>query len=130
MEGLAVIVMVLFTLAMICGPIGIVLARIKTKSLITTFIKRIFQGMFITMGTIVGVQWLLIPGLPIAPRLFGLTSLLTCYIAVRNEYFPSFKVLQRLGMKPRNKPAHGPVLKWKFGGRSDGKDGHGPEGQH
>ena len=130
MEGLAVIVMVLFTLAMICGPIGIALARIKTKTLITLLIKRIFHGMFIALGTLVGAQWLLIPGLPIAPRFFGLTSLFTCYIAVRNEYFPSFKILERLGIKPRNKSAHGPAMKWKLGGRSNGKDGHGPEGQH
>ena len=86
--------------------------------------------MFITLGTLVGAQWLLIPGLPIAPRLIGLTSLLTCYIAVRNEYFPSFKILERLGIKRRNKSAHGPAMKWKLGGRSNGKDGHGPEGQH
>ena len=130
MEGLAVIVMILFILAIFCGPIGIALARIKTKTFITLLIKRIFHGVFVALGTVVGVQWLLIPGLPIAPRFIGLTALFTCYIAVRNEYFPNFKVLQRLGMKPRNKPAHGPVLKWKFGGRSDGKDGHGPEGQH
>ena len=130
MEDLAIIVAALFILAMICGPIGIALGRIKTKTLVTLLIKRIFQGMFIALGILVGAQWLLIPGLPIAPRFFGLTSLFTCYIAVRNEYFPSFKVLQRLGMKPRNKPAHGPVAKWHFGGRSDGKDGHGPEGQH
>ena len=130
MEGLAIIVAILFFLAIFCGPIGIALARIKTKSLIATFIKRIFQGIFITMGTIVGVQWLLIPGLPIAPRLIGLTSLFTCYIAIRNEYFPSFKILERIGIKSRNKSAHGPAMKWKFGGRSNGKDGHGPEGQH
>ncbi len=130
MEGLAVLAMILFILAIFCGPIGIVLARIKTKTFITLLIKRIFHGVFVALGTVVGVQWLLIPGLPIAPRFIGLTALLTCYIAVRNEYFPSFKVLQRLGTKPRNKPAHGPVAKWHFGGRSNGKDGHGPGGQH
>ena len=122
--------MILFILAIFCGPVGIVLARIKTKTFITLLIKRIFHGVFVALGTVVGVQWLLIPGLPIAPRLFGLTSLLTCYIAVRNEYFPSFKILERLGIKRRNKSAHGPAIKWKFGGRSNGKDGHGPEGQH
>ena len=130
MEGLAIIVAALFILAITCGPIGIALGRIKTKTLVTLLIKRIFHGMFITLGILAGAQWLLIPGLPIAPRLIGLTSLLTCYIAFRNEYFPSFKVLQRLGIKRRNKSAHGPALKWKFGGRSNGKDGHGPEGQH
>ena len=130
MEGLAIIVAALFILAITCGPIGIALGRIKTKTLVTLLIKRIFQGMFIMLGTLVGAQWLLIPGLPIAPRLIGLTSLFTCYIAMRNEYFPSFKILERIGIKPRNKSAHGPAMKWKLGGRSNGKDGHGPEGQH
>ena len=115
MEGLAVIVMILFILAIFCGPIGIALARIKTKTFITLLIKRIFHGVFIALGTLVGAQWLLIPGLPIAPRLFGITSLCTCYIAIRNEYFPAFKILNRIGIKT---------------GRSNGKDGHGPEGQH
>jgi hypothetical protein len=130
MEGLAIIVAILFLLAIFCGPTAILIAKIKTNSIVTLIIKRIFHGLFITLGTLVGAQWLLIPGLPIAPRLFGITSLLTCYIATRNEYFPSFKVLQRLGIKGRNKSVHGPVAKWNFGGRSNGKDGHGPEGQH
>ena len=130
MEGLAIIVAALFFLAIFCGPIGILIAKIKTHSLVTLFIKRIFHGIFITLGTVVGVQWLLIPGLPIAPRLIGITSLLTCYIATRNEYFPSFKIFERLGVKRGGSSKHGPVIKWKFGGRSDGKDRHGPEGQH
>ena len=130
MEGLAVLVTILFILAIISGPIGIALARIKTKTFITLLIKRIFHGVFVALATMVGAQWLFIQGLPLAPRLIGLTSLFTCYIATRNEYFPSFKILERLGIKTRNKPAHGPVLKWRIGGRSDGKDGHGPEGQH
>ncbi|NCV41789.1 MAG: hypothetical protein EBW17_01205 [Actinobacteria bacterium] len=115
MESLALIVAILFFLAIFCGPIAILITKIKTHSLVTLFFKRIFHGVFITLGTLVGAQWLLVPGLPIAPRLFGITSLGTCYIATRNEYFPTFKILSRLGIKT---------------GRSDGKDGHGPEGQH
>ena len=130
MESLALIVAILFFLAIFCGPTAILIAKIKTHSLVTLIIKRIFHGIFIALGTLVGAQWLLIPGLPIAPRLFGITSICTCYIAIRNEYFPSFKILERIGIKPRNKSAHGPAMKWKFGGRSNGKDGHGPEGQH
>lgn len=122
--------MIIFILAIFCGPIGIALARIKTKTFITLLIKRIFHGVFVALGTVVGVQWLLIPGLPIAPRFIGLTALFTCYIALRNEYFPSFLILQRIGIKTRNKSAHGPVLKWRNRGGSSGKDGHGPEGQH
>jgi len=130
MESLAAIVAILFTLAIISGPIGMAIARIKTKSVITLLIKRIFHGMFITLGTLVGAQWLLIPGLPIAPRLIGVTSLCTCYVATRNEYFPNFKILERLGINLGKKSEHGPVTKWKLGGRSNGKDGHGPGGQH
>jgi len=115
MESLAIIVAILFFLAIFCGPTAILIAKIKTHSLVTLIIKRIFHGMFITLGTLVGAQWLLIPGLPIAPRLFGITYLCTCYIAIRNEYFPAFKILNRIGIKT---------------GRSNGKDGHGPEGQH
>ena len=123
-------VTVLFTLAIISGPIGIAIARIKTKTIITLIIKRIFHAVFIVLGTIVGAQWLVIPGLPLTPRLIGLSSLCLCYVGARNEYFPNFKLLDRLGIKTRNKPEHGPVLKWRLGRRSDGKDGHGPEGQH
>ena len=130
MEGLAIVVAILFFLAIFCGPTAILIAKIKTHSLVTLIIKRIFHGVFIALGTLVGAQWLLIPGLPIAPRLFGITSLCTCYIATRNEYFPEFRLLNRLGIKSRNRPEHGPVSKWKLGGRSNGKDGHGPEGQH
>ena len=130
MEGLAVLVTILFTLAIISGPIAMAIARIKTKSVITLLIKRIFHGMFITLGTLVGAQWLLIPGLPIAPRLIGVTSLCTCYVATRNEYFPTFRVLERLGINLGKRSEHGPVTKWKLGGRSTGKDGHGPGGQH
>jgi hypothetical protein len=115
MESLAIIVAALFILGVISGPAAILIAKIKTKSLITLLIKRIFHGIFITMGTLVGAQWLLIPGLPIAPRLIGITSLCTTYIAMRNEYFPDFKITKRLGIKS---------------GRSSGKDGHGPSGQH
>ncbi len=111
MEGLAVLVAILFLLAIVSGPIGIGIARIKTTTFFALLIKRIFHGIFIALGTIVGAQWLLIPGLPLAPRFIGLTSLCLCYIAARNEYFPQFRIVRR-------------------GGRSNGKDGHGPSGQH
>ncbi|MBU6313885.1 MAG: hypothetical protein KJS70_02515 [Actinomycetales bacterium] len=130
MESLAAIVALLFLVAITSGPIAIGIARIRTQSFIRLFIKRIFHGIFITMGTFVGAQWILIPDLPIFPRLVGLSALCTCYIAARNEYFPNFKVLQRLGIKTGKASGHGPVIKWKLRGRSNGKDGHGPEGQH
>jgi hypothetical protein len=111
MESLALIATILFTLAIISGPIGIAIARIKTKTIITLIIKRIFHAIFIVLGTIVGAQWLLIPGLPLTPRLIGLSSLCLSYVGARDEYFPQFRIVRR-------------------GGRSNGNDGHGPEGQH
>jgi len=111
MEGLAVIVTILFTLAIVSGPVGIAIARIKTETFFALLIKRIFHAIFIALGTIVGAQWLLIPGLPLIPRLIGLSSLCLCYVGTRDEYFPQFRIVRR-------------------GGRSNGKDEHGPSGQH
>ena len=130
MEDLAVLAVILFMLAIFPGPISILIAKIKTDSLLLLILKRVFQSLFIFVGSLAGGFILMIRSLPIGLRLIGVISIFLCYIGLRNEYFPSFKVLQRLGIKRRNKSAHGPAMKWKFGGRSNGKDGHGPEGQH
>ena len=96
MESLAIIVAVLFFLAIFCGLTAILIAKIKTRSLVTLIIKRIFHGVFIALGTLVGAQWLLIPGLPIAPRLFGITCLTSHHYDPdinlgRPHWFPYFK---------------------------------------
>ena len=130
MKDLAVFVGILFMLAIFAGPISILIARLKTDSLILLILKRVFQSLFIFAGTVIGGFFLMTRSMQIEIRLIGLISISLCYIGVRNEYFPSFKILERLGIKRRNKSAHGPAMKWKFGGRSNGKDGHGPEGQH
>lgn len=148
MESLAVLVAILFAIAIISGPIAIGIARIKTNSFLGLIFKRTLHGVFIVMGTLVGGQWILIPGLPLFPRLIGLGSLYFCYIGTRNEYFPQLRVLSiitekinsllaRKGWKTipirtsavESKPSFGPVAKWR-NGRSSGKDGHGPSGQH
>ena len=130
MEDLAVLAVILFMLAIFPGPISILIAKLKTDSLLLLILKRVFQSLFIFVGSLAGGFILMIRSLPIGLRLIGVISICLCYIGLRNEYFPSFKVLQRLGIKRRNKSAHGPAMKWKFGGRNNGKDGHGPEGQH
>ena len=130
MEDLAVLAVILFMLAIFPGPISILIAKLKTDSLLLLILKRAFQSLFIFVGSLAGGFILMIRSLPIGLRLIGVISICLCYIGLRNEYFPSFKILERIGIKPRNKAAHGPAMKWKFGGRSNGKDGHGPEGQH
>ncbi len=142
MESLVVLVTILFAIAIISGPIAIAIARIKVQSPLALMLKRIIHALFIVMGTMVGGQWILIPGLPLFPRLIGIFSIILCYIGSRDEYFPQFRVLEYLGNKTGlrksekkeigeiNKPAHGPVAKWRKRGSSNGKDGHGPSGQH
>lgn len=149
MESLVVLVTILLAIAIISGPIAIGIARIKTQSPITLMLKRILHGAFVLMGTMVGGQWIFIPGLPLFPRLIGVTSIVLCYIGSRNEYFPEFRIfailtkklngfLQQKGWKTipvrkeiiENKSEFGPVAKWRPFGGSNGKDGHGPSGQH
>jgi len=130
MEDLAVLAVILFMLAIFPGPISILIAKLKTDSLILLILKRVFQSLFIFAGTVIGGFFLITRSMQIEIRLIGLISISLCYIGVRNEYFPSFKILERLGVKRVGSSKHGPVAKWKFGGRSNGKDGHGPEGQH
>jgi hypothetical protein len=149
MESLVVLVTILFAIAIISGPIAIGIARIKVRTPLGLIFKRILHGIFIFMGTMVGGQWILIPGLPLFPRIIGVGSIVLCYIGSRDEYFPEFRVisiitkkinrfLDRKGFKTipvrtpviENKPTFGPVAKWRNNGRSSGKDGHGPGGQH
>ena len=130
MKDLAVFVGILFMLAIFAGPISILIARLKTDSLILLILKRVFQSLFIFAGTVIGGFFLMTRSMQIEIRLIGLISISLCYIGVRNEYFPSFKILERLGIKSRTRTEHGPVKKFKLGGRSNGKDGHGPSGQH
>lgn len=149
MESLVVLVTILFAIAIISGPIAIGIARIKVRTPLSLMFKRILHGLFILMGTMVGGQWILIPGLPLFPRLIGIASICLCYIGSRDEYFPNFRILSILTKKVNslleqkgwktipvrtpiveNKPATGPVAQWRRSGRSSGKDGHGPSGQH
>ena len=149
MESLVVLVTILLAIAIISGPLAIGIARIKTHSPVTLMLKRILHSVLVLMGTVVGGQWILIPGLPLFPRLIGVTSLVLCYIGSRNEYFPQFRITAKLtstinnflvgrGWKTipvrreivENKNATGPVAKFRNGGRSSGHDGFGPSGQH
>lgn len=131
MESLAVVVAALLLLALVSGPVAILLSmrRIQSwfdsKSSIGFTILGLFRTaihlIFVTLGAVVGVQFLLISGLPLIPRLVGLFSIVTCYIGLRREYFPEFffmgDLFAKFGVSRKN-------------GRSSGDDGHGPEGQH
>lgn len=131
MESLAIVVVMLFLIAILAGPISIALSskflksRLDSKAslgiVILNLIRKAIHLIVVAFGNLIGVQFLLIAGLPLIPRLIGLFAVVTCYIGLRREYFPEFffarDLVAKLGISRKN-------------GRSSGNDGHGPEGQH
>ena len=131
MESLALVVTILFLIAVLAGPLTIALSsqlvksRVETKSslaiVILNLLRKFVHLVLVAFGNLIGVQFLFITGLPLIPRLIGLFSVVTCYIGLRREYFPDFffvrDLLAKFGVSRKN-------------GRSSGNDGHGPEGQH
>ena len=131
MESLAIVVVMLFLIAILAGPVSIALSsnflksRLDSKAslgiVILNLIRKAIHLVVVAFGNLIGVQFLLIAGLPLIPRLIGLFAVVTCYIGLRREYFPEFffarDLVAKLGISRKN-------------GRSSGNDGHGPEGQH
>jgi hypothetical protein len=131
MESLAIVVATLFLIALLAGPLSILLSsrfihsRLSGKSsiwiTILNALRKVIHLLFVAFGTLVGVQFLFISGLPLVPRAVGLFSVMTCYIGLRREYFPEFFFMRDLfakfGVSRKN-------------GRSSGDDGNGPAGQH
>lgn len=129
MESLAVLVAIIFLVAVFAGPFAIGLTSKRLKRFLTSrpgfgwkvleIIRKIIHIFAISIGTLVGFQ--LISLAVTAGKMIGVLAVVTCYIALRREYFPEVYILGnhfgKLGVKRKN-------------GRSSGNDGHGPEGQH
>jgi len=150
MESLAVFVAILFLTDILAGPIAIALtwsklvnaitSQSKKVSLVLTIFRRLFHGFLIVIGLFIGT-WLCFIAITPA-KFFGVFSVVTSYIALRREYFPNFFVvrnlLNRLGIKGKEQPAiysadRTEIVRaknFKRFGRSTGRDGHGPGGQH
>jgi hypothetical protein len=142
MKSLAVLVLILFLIDILAGPIAIALtlpklvnaisSQSRSVSMVLTVFRRLLHGFLITMGFFLGSWFVNIAELP--AKLLGVFSIITSYIALRREYFPDFYLLanisSKLGIRKAAPGDHGPTLKWKKNGRSSGKDGHGPGGQH
>jgi hypothetical protein len=130
-ESLAIVIVILFLIALLAGPLSIglssqfVKSRMESKAsiaiVILNLLRKFIHLILVAFGNLVGVQFLFINGLPLFPRIIGLFSIVTCYIGLRREYFPEFffmrDLLAKFGVSRKN-------------GRSSGDDGHGPEGQH
>jgi hypothetical protein len=131
MESLAIVVVMLFLVALLAGPVSIALSskfvksRLESKAslamVIANLIRKMLHLILVAFGNLIGVQLLFIAGLPLIPRVIGLFAIVTCYIGLRREYFPELffvrDLLAKFGFSRKN-------------GRSSGNDGHGPEGQH
>ena len=131
MESLVFLVAILLLIALLTGPLSIALSSQFVKSRLATraslvvvvlnLLRKFVHLVLVAIGNLVGVMWLFTAELPFIPRLIGLFSLITCYIGLRREYFPEFFFMRDLfakfGVSRKN-------------GRSSGKDGNGPAGQH
>ncbi len=131
MESLAIVVVMLFLIALLAGPISIGLSskfiqsRLSSQAslgiVILNLLRKAIHLILVAFGTLIGVQFLFIAGLPLIPRVIGLFAVITCYIGLRREYFPEFffarDLFAKFGVARKNV-------------RTSGNDGHGPEGQH
>jgi len=130
-ESLAFFVAILLLIALLAGPLSIALSsqfvksRLETKAslviVILNLLRKFVHFILVAIGNLIGVMWLFTAELPFIPRLIGLFAVITSYIGLRREYFPEFFLMRDLfakfGVSRKN-------------GRTSGKDGNGPAGQH
>jgi hypothetical protein len=142
MESLAYLVVIIFMVTIFSGPFAIALTAdrlvkfLDSKEsavwVVVNVIRKIVHLLAITIGTFLGMS-LISMGVT-GPKLIGIYAIVLAYIALRREYFPDFHLLavlgNKLGIRKVGPGDHGPKIKWKRNGRSSGKDGHGPGGQH
>ncbi len=129
MESLALLVVAIVVACLISGPIAILLSIVRTNNLFLKIFRRVVQFLFVLIGFWVGTQLLLAP-IPLGVRLVGLFSIITNYIALRREYFPTFFLLNYIKV---------PIPSWIFWnsprapknskGSHLGDHGNGPTGQ-
>jgi hypothetical protein len=142
MESLAYLVVIIFMVTIFSGPFAIALTAdrlvkfLDSKEsavwVVANVIRKIVHLLAITIGIFLGMS-LISMGVT-GPKLIGIYAIVLAYIALRREYFPDFHLLavlgNKLGIRKVGPGDHGPKIKWKRNGRSSGKDGHGPGGQH
>ena len=142
MEGLAYLVVITLSIALFSGPFAIALTSHRLVKFlnskegvlwaIVNVLRKIIHLLAIIIGTFLGLSLMELPTTIV--KLIGIYAIVLAYIALRREYFPDFHLLatigNKLGIRKVGPGDHGPKLKWKKNGRSSGKDGHGPGGQH
>jgi len=142
MEGLAYLVVIIFSIALFSGPFAIALTSHRLVKFlnskegvlwaIVNVLRKIIHLLTITIGAFLGLS-LMAMAVTIS-KIIGAYAIVLAYIALRREYFPDFHLLatigNKLGIRKVGPGDHGPAIKWKRNGRSSGDDGHGPGGQY
>ena len=142
MEGLAFLVVIIFSIALFSGPFAIALTSHRLVKFlnskegvlwaIVNVLRKIIHLLAITVGVFLGLS-LMAMAVTIS-KIIGAYAIVLAYIALRREYFPDFHLLatigNKLGIRKVGPGDHGPAIKWKRNGRSSGDDGHGPAGQY
>ena len=117
MYSLAILVAILFIIAILGGPIAFALTYIPGQSTVRKIIRRVPILILAFMSLVICSQ-LLIAAVPLMGKTVGVFGLTTDYFALRREFFSDIYLRKYLKGKGVG------------GGRSSGNDGHGPEGQH
>ena len=141
MESLAYLVLIIFAVTLFAGPLAIVLAlKVLVNFLnskdslpwaIVNVLRRILHGFAVIIDLFLGIT-LLFSGVRTA-QFLSVYALLMAYIALDLEYFAKNSNFRGKVVPPVYSSDGTEIIrakKIKRLGRSSGRDGHGPGGQH
>ena len=141
MESLAYLVLIIFAVTLFAGPLAIVLAlkvlvnflnsKVGLPWAIVNVLRRILHGLAVIIDLFLGIT-LLFSGVT-AAQLLSVYALLMAYIALDLEYFAENSNFRGKVVPPVYSADGTEIIrdkKVKRLGRSSGRDGHGPGGQH
>ena len=141
MESLVYLVLIIFAVTLFAGPLAIVLAlkvivnflnsKVGLPWAIVNVLRRILHGFAVIIDLFLGIT-LLFSGVT-AAQLLSVYALLMAYIALDLEYFAENSNFRGKVVPPVYSADGTEIIRAKnvkrFG-RSTGRDGHGPGGQH
>ena len=141
MESLAYLVLIIFAVTLFAGPLAIVLAlkvivnflnsKVGLPWAIVNVLRRILHGFAVIIDLFLGIT-LLFSGVT-AAQFLSVYALLMAYIALDLEYFAENSNFRGKVVPPVYSADGTEIIRAKnvkrFG-RSTGRDGHGPGGQH
>lgn len=111
MESLAIVILILFSIAFFAGPLAILLSAKKLSHKLESkddglfkflnLLRKLTLIVLVILAFTTGFQFLTISGLPLIPRTTGLFAIVTSYIALRREFFPQTFIVGSLLRKLR-----------------------------